>query len=157
MGIVLNQAAGKPSFADLLVQLDIIAAEQLIRLPPAVDAMKVLKGGPVETGRGFVLHSADFASDSSTLKIAKDVCLTATTDILRAIATGEGPDHAVLALGYAGWGPGQLEAEMQSNSWLTCPADERLIFDSDLDSKYRRAMALLGVDPARLSSQAGHA
>ena len=157
MGIVINQRVRKPSFADLLIQLDIIGEEDAIRLPPGVGAIQVLKGGPVEQGRGFVLHSSDFAGDSSTLAIAKDVCLTATIDILRAIAAGEGPGKAVLALGYAGWGPGQLESEMQSNSWLTCPADGRLIFDTDLDSKYTRAMRSLGVDPAMLSSVAGHA
>ena len=157
MGIVINQRVRKPSFADLLVQLDIIGEADAIRLPPSVGAIQVLKGGPVEQGRGFVLHSSDFAGDSSTLAIAKDVCLTATIDILRAIAAGEGPGKAVLALGYAGWGPGQLEREMQSNSWLTCPADGRLIFDTDLDSKYTRAMRSLGVDPAMLSSVAGHA
>ena len=157
MGIVINQRVRKPSFADLLIQLDIIGEADAIRLPPSVGAIQVLKGGPVEQGRGFVLHSSDFAGDSSTLAIAQDVCLTATIDILRAIAAGEGPGKAVLALGYAGWGPGQLEQEMQSNSWLTCPADGRLIFDTDLDSKYTRAMRSLGVDPAMLSSTAGHA
>ena len=157
MGIVINHGTRKPSFADLLIQLKIIGQDQLIRLPPRIEKMQVLKGGPVETGRGFVLHSADFSGDSSTLTIAKDICLTATTDILRAIAKGGGPDQAVLALGYAGWGPGQLETEMAANSWLTCPADGRLIFDPDLDSKYGRAMRSLGVDPAQLSSTAGHA
>ena len=157
MGIVINQRVRHPRFADLLIQLDIIAEEEAIRLPPGVDAIQVLKGGPVEQGRGFVLHSSDFAGDSSTLAIAKDICLTATIDILRAIAAGDGPGKAVLALGYAGWGPGQLEAEMHSNSWLTCPADGRLIFDNDLDSKYARAMQSMGIDPAMLSSAAGHA
>lgn len=157
MGIVINQRLRAPSFADLLIQLNIIGKGDAIRLPAGVEAMQVLKGGPVETGRGFVLHSADFTGDSSTLQIAKDICLTATIDILRAIAAGGGPGKAVLALGYAGWGPGQLEAEMQSNSWLTCPADGRLIFDSDSGSKYARAMQAMGVDPAMLSSVAGRA
>ena len=157
MGIVINQRMRRPSFADLLIQLDIIGRDDAIRLPPGVEAIQVLRGGPVETGRGFVLHSADFSGDSSTLTVARDICLTATIDILRAIAAGEGPGQAVLALGYAGWGPGQLEAEMQSNSWLTCPADGRLIFDTDLETKYTRALRAMGVDPAMLSPFAGHA
>lgn len=157
MGIVINQRLRAPSFTDLLIQLDIIGKGDAIRLPARAEAMQVLKGGPVETGRGFVLHSADFPGDSSTLTIAKDICLTATIDILRAIAAGDGPGKAVLALGYAGWGPGQLEAEMQSNSWLTCPADGRLIFDADLETKYTRALRAMGVDPAMLSPFAGHA
>jgi putative transcriptional regulator len=157
MGIVINQRVRRPTFSDLLVQLDVIKEEEAIRLPTSIGAIQVLKGGPVETGRGFVLHSADFSRDSSTLLIDRDVCLTATIDILRAIAAGDGPQEAVLALGYAGWGPGQLEAEMQSNSWLTCPADGRLIFDTDVDSKYTRAMQAIGIDPAMLSSAAGRA
>ena len=157
MGIIVNQRMRRPSFRDLLIQLEVIREEDSIRLPPRVGAMQVLRGGPVETGRGFVLHSADFAKDSGTLNIDKDICLTATIDILRAIAAGEGPGKAVLALGYAGWGPGQLDAELQSNSWLTCPADRDLIFDDDLDTKYMRAMRSLGVDPAMLSAVAGRA
>ena len=92
--------------------------------------MQVLMGGPVETSRGFVLHSPDFYIDQSTLPIDDGVCLTATIDILRAIARGDGPQNAVLALGYAGWGAGQLESEIQANGWLNCPADAELIFNS---------------------------
>ena len=119
--------------------------------------MQVLKGGPVETGRGFVLHSNDFFINNSTLPIDQAVSLTATVDILRAIASGSGPDRAVLALGYAGWQAGQLEAEMQDNGWLNVPADTSLIFDSVLDSKYQRAVQTLGIDLSRLSPHAGHA
>lgn len=157
MGIVINRPANKVKFPELLVQLDVIDKDQSIQLPVKAGAMQVLKGGPVETGRGFVLHSDDFFIDNSTLPIDGGVSLTATIDILKAIATGSGPDRAVLALGYAGWQAGQLEIEMQANGWLNVPADPSLIFDPDLDLKYERAVRNLGIDLSRLSLQAGHA
>lgn len=157
MGIVINRRASTVKFPDLLVQLEVIAEDEAIRLPGSAGSVQVLKGGPVETGRGFVLHSNDFFIDNSTLPIDRVVSLTATVDILRAIAKGVGPRNAVLALGYAGWQAGQLEAEMQHNGWLNVPADTSLIFDDALDSKYERAIRHLGIDPARLSTQAGHA
>jgi putative transcriptional regulator len=119
--------------------------------------MQVLMGGPVETSRGFVLHSPDFAIEQSTLPIDDEVCLTATIDILRAIARGEGPANAVLALGYAGWSAGQLESEIQGNGWLNIPADAELIFNVAADMRYELALRKIGVDPAMLSMQAGHA
>ena len=155
-GIVVNQKARKIKFPELLVQLDVIDEEQAIRLP-ARAGIQVLKGGPVETQRGFVLHSQDFNIAETTMPIADGICLTATVDILRAIATGEGPDRAILALGYAGWSPGQLEIEMQHNGWITCPADDDLVFGEDLDKKYGRALRKIGIDPAMLVSTAGHA
>ena len=157
MGIVVNQAARKVNFSELLVQLDVIAPDDAIRLPAQAESVQVLKGGPVETGRGFVLHSNDFFIDNSTLPIDEGVSLTATIDIMRAIANGKGPDRALLALGYAGWSAGQLETEMQHNGWLTCPADPALIFDTALGSKYERALQKLGIDLGRLSSDSGHA
>ena len=157
MGIVLNRPAADLSFPDLLVQLDIVPAMERIRLPQTVGKMQGLRGGPVETSRGFVLHSPDFHIEQSTLPIDDGVCLTATIDILRAIAKGEGPEDAVLALGYAGWSAGQLETEIQANGWLNCPADPELIFHSSLEAKYELALRRLGVDPGMLSSQAGHA
>ena len=114
-------------------------------------------GGPVETSRGFVLHSSDYFANDSTLAIEDGVCLTATIDILKAIAVGQGPNRAILALGYAGWSPGQLESEIQANGWLNCPPDMDLIFDPDLDAKYMRALAKIGIDPSHLVSDAGHA
>src|SRR5947207_1240395 len=157
MGIVVNQTAANINFSDLLVQLEVIPATDLIQLPPQAGLVKVLKGGPVETGRGFVLHSADFFIDNSTLPIDEGICLTATIDILKAIAHGEGPKSAVLALGYAHWAPGQLETEIQGNGWLHCAADSDLVFGSDVGAKYERALRKIGIDLGMLSNEAGHA
>jgi putative transcriptional regulator len=157
MGIVLNRPATDLNLPDLLVQLDIVPEMERIRLPKQVGRMQVLMGGPVETSRGFVLHSPDFYIDQSTLPIDDEVCLTATIDILRAIARGEGPANAVLALGYAGWSAGQLESEIQANGWLNCPADAELIFGWSIEAKYELALRRIGIDPAMLSMEAGHA
>ena len=119
--------------------------------------MEVLIGGPVETTRGFVLHSPDFHMAQSTLPIDDGVCLTATIDILRALARGEGPKDAILALGYAGWSAGQLENEIQSNGWLNCPADADLLFGTSVEARYNEALRRIGVEPAMLSGEAGHA
>src|SRR5688572_29773684 len=156
MGIVVNQPAENIKFPDLLVQLDVIPAKEVIQLPPTAGTVKVLKGGPVETGRGFMLHSADFFIEHSTLPIDNGICLTATLDILKAIAKGQGPTSAVLALGYAGWAPGQLENEIQANGWLNCDADPDLIFGRDAESKYALALQKIGIDPAKLSTEAVH-
>ena len=157
MGIIVNRPAGSIDFAGLLMQLDIIKKGDRIALPEDAEAMKVLRGGPVETGRGFVLHSSDFFIKDSTLPIDAEISLTATLDILKAIATGAGPKRAILALGYAGWAPGQLENEIQHNGWLHCPADTDLVFGKDVDGKYERALRKLGIDLAMLSNEAGHA
>ena len=157
MGIVVNRPAADLNMPDLLVQLDIIPEENLIRLPQRVGRMQVLMGGPVETSRGFVLHSPDFYIDQSTLPIDDSICLTATVDILRAIAEGQGPESAVLALGYAGWSAGQLENEIQANGWLNCPADPELVFHTSAEARYDRALRKIGIDPALLSTVAGHA
>jgi len=157
MGIVINQPAPHIDFGDLLVQLEVIPDSKLIELPSRAGEVKVLKGGPVETGRGFVLHSADFFIENSTLPIDNGICLTATLDILKAIARGQGPESAVLALGYAGWAPGQLESEIQANGWLNCDADPELVFGTRAELKYETALRKIGIDPAKLSSDAGHA
>ena len=147
MGIIVNHPAGSIDFPELLQQLGIIKKGEHIKLPENAESMKVLRGGPVDTGRGFVLHSSDFYIENATLRIDDGVCLTATVDILRAI----------LALGYAGWAPGQLETEIQSNGWLHCDADSDLIFGDDVDEKYGRALRKIGIDPGMLSNDAGHA
>ncbi len=157
MGIIVNRPAGSIDFPGLLVQLDIIQKADQIKLPENAETMKVLKGGPVDTGRGFVLHSSDFFIQDATLNIDDGICLTATVDILKAIAQGTGPKHAILALGYAGWAPGQLESEIQKNGWLHCPADPELIFGTDTDQKYVKALRKIGIDIGMLSSDVGHA
>jgi putative transcriptional regulator len=157
MGIMVNRPAGSIDFPELLVQLDIIKEGDEIKLPETAESMKVLKGGPVDTGRGFVLHSSDFYIENATLRIDDGICLTATVDILKAIAKGAGPKHAILALGYAGWAPGQLENEIQGNGWLHCDADQDLIFGGDVEDKYARALRKIGIDPGMLSNDAGHA
>jgi putative transcriptional regulator len=157
MGIVLNQPAQQVVFADLLVQLDIIPEPERDRLPDLARGMTVRHGGPVETSRGFVLHSSDYFLEHATLPVDDTLSLTTTLEILRAIAEGRGPAQAILALGYAGWGPGQLEGEIQSNGWLHCPADPATLFDGELDMMYDRVLRKLGVDLVNLSSSAGHA
>jgi putative transcriptional regulator len=157
MGIIVNQPAAHISFSDLLVQLEVLPAADLIQLPRQAGGVKVLKGGPVDTQRGFVLHSADFFIENSTLPIDEGICLTATLDILKAIARGAGPASAVLALGYAGWAPGQLETEIHQNGWLHCAADRELIFGADTEGKYTLALKKIGIEVGKLSSEAGHA
>jgi putative transcriptional regulator len=156
MGIIVNQPASHISFRDLLVQLNVVGETDKIELPSA-DRVRVLKGGPVDTQRGFVLHSADFNVENSTLQIDDGICLTATLDILKAIAHGEGPRSALLALGYAGWAAGQLEQEIQQNGWLHCSADPELIFGTDVERKYEKALRKIGIDLGMLSTEAGHA
>src|SRR5580700_10944640 len=157
MGIVVNHPAPNINFSDLLVKLDVIPAADVIRLPSRADVVKVMRGGPVETERGFVLHSADFFIENSTLPIDDGICLTATLDILKAIARGDGPASAILALGYAGWAPGQLETEIHQNGWLHCAADRELIFGPDTQGKYSLALKKIGIEVGMLSSEAGHA
>jgi putative transcriptional regulator len=157
MGIVVNHPAPNINFSDLLVKLNVIPSADVIQLPGRAGVVKVMRGGPVETERGFVLHSADFFIDNSTLPIDNGICLTATIDILKAIARGDGPLSAILALGYAGWAPGQLETEIQGNGWLHCAADSELIFGTDVGAKYDKAMKKIGIDLGMLSSEAGHA
>jgi putative transcriptional regulator len=157
MGIIVNKRAPMFSFGDLLERLEISPQADRARLPEEVEQLPVQFGGPVEPGRGFVLHTADYYSSETTLPIDESVALTATLDILRAIADGSGPRRVLLALGYAGWGPGQLDDEIQRNGWLHCPSDEELVFGTDLDGKYAAALKKIGVDPSMLSGAAGHA
>ena len=117
----------------------------------------ILFGGPVQMGRGFVLHSADYASEESTLALTPEISLTATVDILRAISEGRGPAKAILALGYAGWGEGQIEAEIVANGWIHCDADAGLLFDTDYAARWKSALAKLGADISGLSAEAGRA
>ena len=157
MGLIINKQAPNLKLPDLLSQLKLLEGDQDIRLPARADRVQVLNGGPVEKSRGFVLHSTDFFIDNSSLPIDDGIAMTITIDILKAIARGEGPDQAVVAMGYAGWAPGQLEREMQDNGWLHVPPDAALIFGEDHEMKYERAMRSIGIDPRMLSSDAGHA
>jgi putative transcriptional regulator len=157
MGIIVNRPAGSIDFPQLLRQLDIVDETAPIELSDDGETVKILRGGPVETSRGFVLHSSDYSIKDATLPIDGGICLTATLDILKAIAQGTGPRQAILALGYAGWAPGQLESELQHNGWLHCPADPDLIFGRNVEDKYARALSKIGIDPAMLSNEAGHA
>ncbi len=149
MGIVVNRPLQKPSFGDLLRQLEVAP------MPPARE-IQLCQGGPVDNARGFVLHTTDWTGEGS-LKVTESTALTASLDVLKAIAEGGGPREGLLALGYAGWGPGQLDNEIQQNAWLSVPADDTLVFDSEYDTKWRRAFAKLKVDPLQLSDAAGHA
>ncbi|HVI51116.1 MAG TPA: YqgE/AlgH family protein [Candidatus Sulfotelmatobacter sp.] len=149
MGLVVNRLFNALTFPDLLQQLDIVPG-------PACDPIRVHFGGPVESGRGFVLHSADYQQET-TLMVDKDVGLTATVDVLKAIADGTGPKKSLLALGYAGWSAGQLDNEILENSWLNVPADPDLLFGPELDHKWEKAIGKLGVNPLLLSGEAGHA
>jgi len=161
MGLVINSSAVNIDFPGLLDQLDVSHdTEQFSDTPvsPISGAAEIQlhAGGPVETGRGFILHSADYMQDS-TLIISETIALTATVDILAAIAQGEGPQNFIIALGYTGWGKGQLEEEINRNSWLHIEPDDELLFRTDLDLKWPRAMAKLGVDITMLSTHAGNA
>lgn len=157
MGIIVNQRAKNLSFSSLMLQLNLIDDGAAEEIPERIASKTVHIGGPVSTERGFVLHSDDFVIDESTLPVGDGFCLTATIDILKAIAGGEGPEDCILALGYSGWGAGQLESEIQANGWLHCPADRGLVFSEDIDLTYERALSKLGVDPTFLVSGAGHA
>ena len=150
MGIVINKPIPGLSFAEVLKQLQ-------IDTKPLIGEFPILYGGPVETGRGFVLHSGDYEGSDSTLPVSEDISLTATLDILRALAEGRGPKQALFALGYAGWAPGQVETEFQRNGWLHCKADPTLVFGVDPDAKWRTALQRLGIGPSGLVADAGRA
>jgi putative transcriptional regulator len=149
MGLVLNRPLPGMVFDDLLRQL---AVEPV----PPQRRIRMLDGGPVESGRGFVLHTDDWSTDGS-MPVVPGLMLTASVEILQAVASGGGPKDCVLALGYAGWAPGQLEDEIQRNAWLNVPADGSLVFRDDTSATWDAALAKLRVDPALLSGTAGHA
>ena len=157
MGLIINQRADEIEFGELLTQLGVVPEEGAIRLPAEAKAVRVVLGGPVETGRGFVLHTADYGATDFDGEDRRRHLPHRDPRHPAGDRRGTGPAHAVLALGYAGWSSGQLESEILANGWLTCPADPDLIFDADDDSKYDRALAMLGVNLGTLSSDAGHA
>ncbi|HEX4079217.1 MAG TPA: YqgE/AlgH family protein [Rhizomicrobium sp.] len=150
MGIMINKPVAGLSFHDLVQKLE-------LAVTPSTPNIPVLYGGPVETGRGFVLHTGDYESSEATLPVSEDVSLTATLDILRAMADGRGPQHAIFALGYAGWRAGQIEDEIRRNGWIHCDSDPSLLFDPEPDAKWASALRKLGIDVSGLSAHTGHA
>ena len=150
MGLIVNKPAADLELPTLLEQIGITPTDNMPKMP-------IHFGGPVEHGRGFVLHTTDYMGNPSTLQVNDSFGMTATMDILEDIAQGEGPDTCILALGYAGWGPGQLESELQQNGWLTAEADQTLIFDPDVNDIWTKALKVIGIDPSMLSSTGGRA
>lgn len=150
MGLIINKPFDGLSFRELVEKLE-------VRVTANTPDPPIMFGGPVHMGQGFVLHSSEYASDQATMPVTSEISLTATVDILRAIAQGEGPEKALFALGYSGWGPGQLESELLSNGWIHCDADKQILFDLDHDAKWRAALATLGAGISGLSAEAGRA
>lgn len=158
MGLVVNQPVEDMRFADILDELGITGkTDENIRMPSSVRDREVLRGGPVQRGRGFVLHSPDYFREENTYEVSDEICLTATLDILKSMASGNAPADAVFALGYCGWGAGQLENELALNGWLTVPFSRNLLFGTALNERYDIALAQLGITRASLSGAAGHA
>ncbi|HCI06544.1 YqgE/AlgH family protein [Ascidiaceihabitans sp.] len=150
MGLIVNKPAEGVVLGDVLGQLD-------IEVNPKVQKMRVHVGGPVETARGFVLHTRDFQSDLHSLNVDEDFAMTGTMDVLEAMGQAKGPMRSQLMLGYSGWGAGQLEEEIRQNGWLICEASPELVFETDDDDKWSKALASIGVSPLTLSASAGRA
>ncbi|MBU2934696.1 MULTISPECIES: YqgE/AlgH family protein [Pacificibacter] len=150
MGLIINKVSTQISAKDVFEQLDISPSETM-------DVLDVCYGGPVEMARGFVLHSTDYCDGDTSLPVDDTFSMTASKDILRDIAQGNGPNQRLLCLGYAGWSPGQLDAEIAQNAWLTCDADSRIVFDLSGDQKWAAALETLGVSAALLSAEFGRA
>jgi putative transcriptional regulator len=157
MGLVVNRPVEDMRFIDILEELDLGEKDEIIHLPSTIRNREVLRGGPVQTGRGFVLHSPDYFREGNSYAVNDEICLTATLDILKAMAFGGSPADAVFALGYCGWAPGQLENEIALNGWLTVPFSRELLFGTPLQSRYDVALSQLGITRASLSGAAGHA
>lgn len=156
MGLVVNQSVEDMRFGDILEELELGDRTDIIRLPERIRDREVLRGGPVQRGRGFVLHSPDYFRDGNSYTVSDDICLTATLDVLKAVAFGNAPADSVFALGYCGWSPGQLEQEIQGNGWLTVPFSRELLFGLPIEARYDAALASLGITRATLSASAGH-
>jgi putative transcriptional regulator len=157
MGLVINQSVEDMRFADILEELGLGEKNEIIRLPSTVRDREVLRGGPVQRGRGFVLHTPDYFREENSYVVNDEICLTATLDVLKSMAFKESPASAVFALGYCGWAPGQLENEIALNGWLTVPFARNLLFDTPLAQRYDIALGQLGITRASLSGDAGHA
>ncbi|MDP1732344.1 MAG: YqgE/AlgH family protein [Devosia sp.] len=157
MGLMVNQSLEDMRFADILEDLKIGDKEDIIRLPEDIREREVLRGGPVQRSRGFVLHSPDYFREGNSYSVTEEICLTATLDVLKAIAFKNSPSDALFALGYCGWSPGQLEGEIKGNGWLTVPFSRDLLFGTPIAQRYDAALARLGITRASLSSFSGHA
>ncbi|HEY0918815.1 YqgE/AlgH family protein [Devosia sp.] len=157
MGLVVNQSLEDMRFADILEELHIGEKEDIIRLPRDIREREVLRGGPVQRSRGFVLHSPDYFREGNSYSVTDEICLTATLDVLKAIAFNRSPSDALFALGYCGWSPGQLEGEIRGNGWLTVPFSRDLLFTTPIAKRYDAALARLGITRASLSAASGHA
>jgi|SRR5581483_3407483 len=150
LGLIVNKPIDQLSFRDLVQKMD-------IPVTPETPSKPVMFGGPVETSRGYVIHGNDQTNRPATIAITSEIALTPTVDMLRAIAQGRGPEQWLMTLGYAGWGPGQIESEIVANGWLHCDADAGIVFDADMGSKWQRAFGKLGAALSGLSSEAGRA
>jgi putative transcriptional regulator len=150
MGLIVNKPSPDIRFASLLEQLE-------IETGPSVPKIRVHIGGPVEMARGFILHSTDYKSEEGTIEVNDKISMTATMDVIEELAQGGGPMHAMMALGYAGWGPGQLESEIAQNGWLTCDGDASIVFGRANDHKWTASLRSMGIDPLLLSETAGRA
>ncbi len=159
MGLIVNKPMDELLLGDLLHRLGLLPPEESnsIHMPQALYRQPVFTGGPVEPGRGFVLHSADYVLEEGTLEVDGQVGLTASLDILHDVVRGRGPRHLMLALGYAGWAPGQLEGELLENAWLTAPADMDILFHTPPEERYAAALRKIGIDPGSLTASSGHA
>lgn len=157
MGLVVNHSVDDMRFEDILKELKLGSEEEIIRLPDDVRERQVLRGGPVQRSRGFVLHSSDYFRKENSYEVSDDICLTATLDVLKAIAFKNAPADALFALGYCGWSPGQLENEIQHNGWLTVPFSRELLFETPVDKRYDKALGVLGITRASLSGMSGRA
>ena len=155
MGLVVNHELANLRFADILDELDLGDPDAVIRLPDSIRDRAVMRGGPVEKGRGFVIHTGDYHS-GNTYRVGEDIGLTATLDVLKAMAFGPAPRAALFALGCCGWSPGQLETEIGANGWLTIPFNRDLLFEVPVEKRYDEALASLNITRATLSTEAGH-
>lgn len=157
MGLVVNQTVEDMRFADILEELSLGGHDEIIRLPSSIRDREILRGGPVQKGRGFVLHSPDYLPNDNSYQVNDEIYLTATLDILKSMAFRNAPADAVFALGYCGWAPGQLENEIALNGWLTVPFSRSLLFSTPFEARYDAALGQLGITRASLSGAAGHA
>ncbi len=157
MGLVINNPIEGMQFSDVLEQMNLGEPEELINIPNNIQSKEIFRGGPVDQGRGFVLHSSDRIFEDSTFQVDKKICLTASSDILKSLAFGPAPKNSLLALGYCGWSSGQLEGELKQNGWLITNYSDELLFNIPISKRYDRALKQIGATRASLSPVSGNA